>query len=150
MPVRWVQDCDIVHQDSARTKSPSLTKNHAQATKGEVAGDVTCKDSTIPPMLNVSSIKKREKMMLHTKSSKLDYVQAKKKDYRKARRRAKTKLLAEVVALTGYTRPYAASLLRSHHDLTKPKPKTKHLRARLYGPESTDVDRKSTRLNSSH
>jgi hypothetical protein len=43
-------------------------------------------------MLNVSSNKQKEKMVLQTKDSKLDYVQAKKRDYRKANRKAKTVL----------------------------------------------------------
>jgi hypothetical protein len=90
-------------------------------------------------MLNVSSNKQKEKMVLHTKDSKLDYVQAKKRDYRKANREAKTALLTEVVELTGYSRDYAAALLRTHHNLTKPRTKTKRLRARVYGPEVRDV-----------
>jgi hypothetical protein len=90
-------------------------------------------------MLKVSTHKQKEKMVLQTKDSKLDYVQAKKAAYRKARRRAKTALLTEVVALTGYTRPYAASLLRTHYNLTKPKPPVKRLRKRIYGPEVRDL-----------
>ena len=77
--------------------------------------------------------------MLHTKDSKLDYVQEKKRAFRKAGRKAKMALLTEAVEFTGYNREYVAALLRSHYNLIRPKPKTKHLRARIYGPEVTDV-----------
>jgi len=78
-------------------------------------------------------------MVLHTKDSKLDYVQEKKRAFRKAGRKAKMALLTEAAEFTGYNREYVAVLLRSHHDLTKPRPKEKRLRLRIYGPEVTDV-----------
>jgi hypothetical protein len=90
-------------------------------------------------MLNVSSNKQKEKMVLPDKHSKLAYVQAKKKQYRKAQRGGKSSLLTEVVSLTGYSRHYAAVLLRTHRDLIKTKLKTKRLRERIYGPEVCDV-----------
>jgi hypothetical protein len=90
-------------------------------------------------MLKASTNKQKEKMVLHTKDSKLDYVQEKKRAYRKANRKAKTTILTEVAEFTGYARHYAAVLLRTHHDLTKLKPKQKRLRQRIYGPEVQDV-----------
>jgi hypothetical protein len=90
-------------------------------------------------MLNASNNKLQENMVLHTKDSKLDYVQEKKRAYRKANRKAKAALLTEAVEFTGYNREYVAALLRSHHDLTKGKPPTKRQRLRVYGPEVQDV-----------
>ena len=77
--------------------------------------------------------------MLHDKHSKLDYIQAKKNQYRKARRGDRETLLTEAASLTGYSRHYAAVLLRTHHDLTKASPKQRRLRTRKYGPGVTDV-----------
>jgi len=90
-------------------------------------------------MLELSDHKQKEKMVLQTKDSKLDYVQAKKRDYRKANRKARTALITEAVLLTGYSRDYAAALLRTHHNLIKLDPKTKRLRERIYGPEVGDI-----------
>lgn len=77
--------------------------------------------------------------MLQTKDSKLDYVQAKKRDYWKANRDTKSALLTDVTKLTGYSRDYAAALLRSHYNLAKPRPKEQRLRTRIYGPDVRDV-----------
>ena len=90
-------------------------------------------------MLKASNHKQKEKMVLHDKHSKLDYIQAKKNQYRKARRGDRETLLTEAASLTGYSRHYAAVLLRTHHDLTKASPKQKRLRTRKYGPGVTDV-----------
>lgn len=73
--------------------------------------------------------------MLRNKYSKLDYVQNRKKDYRKANRKTKGRILDEIVKLTGYDRHYIAVLLRSHHDLSAPKPAQKRLKSRIYGLE---------------
>jgi hypothetical protein len=90
-------------------------------------------------MLNVSSNKQREKTVLHTKNNKLDYVQEKKHDYQKANRMTKAALLTEVSALTGYSRDYVATLLRTRHNLVKTEQRDKHLRTRIYGSEVRDV-----------
>lgn len=90
-------------------------------------------------MLKASTNKQKEKMVLHTKSSKLDYVQATKSAYRRAKRTRKTAILTETTKLTGYNREYASALLRTHYDLTKPKAKQKRRKRRIYGPEVADV-----------
>lgn len=74
-------------------------------------------------------------MVLHDQHSKLDYIQSLKKPYRAAIRSAKTSLLDIAVELTGYHRQYIAVLLRSHHNLIKPKPLIRRRRARIYDPE---------------
>ena len=73
--------------------------------------------------------------MLQDKHSKLDYIQSLKKAYRAAVRSAKTSLLDIAVDLTGYNRQYTAYLLRSHHNLLKPKAQALRKRKRMYGPE---------------
>jgi hypothetical protein len=98
-----------------------------------------CKNSTISPMLKLSSNKQKEDMMLHDKYSKLDYVQNRKADYWRARVKAKGVILDEVEKLTGYTRHYSALLLRSHHNLTKPKPVRKRFKNCIYGPAVRSV-----------
>jgi hypothetical protein len=90
-------------------------------------------------MLKASNHKQKEKIVLPDKHSKLAYVQAKKKQYRKAGRGGKSGLLTEVISLTGYDRHYAAALLRTHYNLTKLKPKEQRLRTRIYGPDVRDV-----------
>jgi len=77
--------------------------------------------------------------MLHDKYSKLDYVQNRKSDYWRAKRRDKGVILGEVEKLTGYNRHYAAWLLGSHQNLVKSKPAQRRAKSRFYGPEVRQV-----------
>src|ERR1039458_1459916 len=133
---------DIVHQKSRRTVPVWFAHNLAQPIAvlrdKHVAGPAakpheTCISSTSPAMLSVSTIKHKGKKMLQDKHSKLDYLQSLKKAYRSAIRPAKTSLLDIAEDTTGYNRDYINYLLRSHHNLLKPKPAVKRKRQRIYG-----------------
>ena len=90
-------------------------------------------------MLKMLINKQKEAMVLHDKYSKLDYVQNRKSDYWRAKRKVKSVILDEVVKLTGNTRRYSALLLRTHHNLTKPNLAKKRLASRIYGPAVRSV-----------
>ena len=146
MFVRLLQITDIAHHKCTRTILEWLTNNltrkqlkkparitgfHLPAAPAATAP--ACQSSTSPAMLSVSTNKhKGKKKMLQAKHSKLDYLQSLKKAYRAATRPAKTSLLDIAIRLTGYNRHYAARLLRSHHNLLKPKTPAPRKRKRVY------------------